>query len=60
VLPRFVGGAVIVVANVPRGAIPRTSSGKPRRRKLWRAFVNGSLDDAIVHASAVQALSTGG
>jgi len=28
---------------LPRGAITRTTSGKPRRRILWQAFVNGDL-----------------
>ncbi|MER7274963.1 AMP-binding protein [Dactylosporangium sp. NPDC000244] len=37
------GDARLVVIRVPRGTIPRTSSGKPRRRRLWSAFADGSL-----------------
>lgn len=36
-------GAVPVVLSVARGTIPRTSSGKPKRRQLWNAFVTGRL-----------------
>jgi hypothetical protein len=39
-------GAQVVLVDVRRGAIPRTSSGKPKRRQLWRAFVDGSLQAA--------------
>jgi len=28
---------------VPVGSIPRTSSGKPRRRELWQAYLDGRL-----------------
>jgi acyl-CoA synthetase (AMP-forming)/AMP-acid ligase II len=34
-------GAAVSVHDVPVGAIPRTSSGKPRRRLLWRAYATG-------------------
>ncbi|MGO9954554.1 MAG: AMP-binding protein [Solirubrobacteraceae bacterium] len=43
VLRRRAAGAHLVVLPVPRGAIARTTSGKPRRRPLWRAFVQGQL-----------------
>jgi acyl-CoA synthetase (AMP-forming)/AMP-acid ligase II len=33
----------IHVLSVERGTIERTSSGKPRRRVLWQAFLDGSL-----------------
>lgn len=36
-------GARVVALGVARGAIARTSSGKPRRRPLWDAFVQGRL-----------------
>jgi fatty-acyl-CoA synthase len=39
-----VGGYVEVkVLTAPRGTIQRTSSGKPRRRLMWRAFMEGRL-----------------
>jgi acyl-CoA synthetase (AMP-forming)/AMP-acid ligase II len=42
-LRRRVEGGEVVVANVPSGAIARTSSGKPRRRALWQEFCRGRL-----------------
>lgn len=35
--------AKVVVLDMPRGTIPRTSSGKVRRREIWRAFCAGEL-----------------
>ncbi|HET9896426.1 MAG TPA: AMP-binding protein [Streptosporangiaceae bacterium] len=43
ILRRRTDGASVVVAPVGRGAIARTSSGKPKRRLLWHAFVGGTL-----------------
>lgn len=37
-------GAAIRVLEVPRGTIPRTSSGKIRRKELWHAFTAGDLE----------------
>jgi len=34
----------IQILAAPVGTIERTSSGKPRRRPLWRALINGELD----------------
>jgi acyl-CoA synthetase (AMP-forming)/AMP-acid ligase II len=34
---------VVIVLSAERGTIERTSSGKPRRRVLWQAFLDGSL-----------------
>lgn len=47
VVRRRTDGASVVVASVPRGAIARTSSGKPKRRVLWHAFVGGTLAAAV-------------
>ena len=44
VLRRAAEGATVVVVPGPAGTIPRTSSGKPKRRELWRAFLAGDLD----------------
>lgn len=38
VVGRSVPDLAVVVVGVERGGIPRTSSGKPRRRQLWEAF----------------------
>lgn len=49
-LARLAEGAELVFARVPRGAIPRTSSGKARRTKLWTDFLMHGLS-AIVTPS---------
>lgn len=41
--------ADVVVVTADRGLIPRTSSGKPQRRRLWEAFRTGDLTGATVH-----------
>ena len=38
-----IGIGVWKVEIVPQGAIPRTSSGKPQRRKTKRMFLDGTL-----------------
>jgi acyl-CoA synthetase (AMP-forming)/AMP-acid ligase II len=43
VLGAAAGEADLLVVNVPRGAIAVTSSGKPRRRSMWRAFLDSTL-----------------
>ncbi|MGH3189863.1 MAG: AMP-binding protein [Streptosporangiaceae bacterium] len=44
VLPRRAEGARVIVLGVSRGAIVKTSSGKPQRARLWRALLRGNLD----------------
>ncbi|MBD0842856.1 AMP-binding protein [Streptomyces sp. TRM68416] len=39
------------VAQVPRGAIPRTSSGKSRRRRLWQRLSQERALDAVSAAA---------
>jgi acyl-CoA synthetase (AMP-forming)/AMP-acid ligase II len=39
-----VGDATVLVLEVPQGTIRRTSSGKVRRRELWRAFCEGRIE----------------
>jgi acyl-CoA synthetase (AMP-forming)/AMP-acid ligase II len=36
-------GIPVVAVDVPLGTIPRTTSGKPRRRELWQAYLHGRL-----------------
>ena len=43
VLARRTEGAEIVLVAGDRGAIARTSSGKPKRRHLWRQFLDNRL-----------------
>jgi acyl-CoA synthetase (AMP-forming)/AMP-acid ligase II len=38
VLRRLAEGAEVVTVDAPRGRIPRTSSGKPQRGRLWQMF----------------------
>lgn len=47
IVQRRAAGAAAVVHSVPRGTIPRTSSGKTRRRELWRCFCEGRLVDVM-------------
>jgi acyl-CoA synthetase (AMP-forming)/AMP-acid ligase II len=56
---RTEGGAsvAIKVCAAPAGAIERTSSGKPRRRVMWRSLLDGRLEVDTVYASVD---STGG
>lgn len=49
------GGAEPVLVSVPIGTIPRTPSGKRRRRALWRAFTAGQLDHHMLHDQEGQA-----
>ncbi len=42
-LQRSAEGAEVVVVTARPGTIPRTSSGKPRRRELWQSFLAGAL-----------------
>ncbi|NUT37519.1 MAG: AMP-binding protein [Hamadaea sp.] len=46
-LRRQADGATVRLLDAPRGAIARTSSGKPRRRHLWEAFLAGTLGQPI-------------
>lgn len=40
---RIAEGATIVVVTAPTGTVARTTSGKPRRRELWRRYLRGEL-----------------
>lgn len=42
----------ICVLSAPWGTIMRTSSGKPRRRAMWEAYLAGTLDAEVVYARA--------
>ena len=48
------GGTEVVVSVLAaeRGVIERTSSGKPRRRVLWQAFLDGSFEKETIYDSA--------
>jgi acyl-CoA synthetase (AMP-forming)/AMP-acid ligase II len=42
-------GAAVTIMRARRGAIPRTSSGKPRRRLMWRQVCQGELPGDVLH-----------
>lgn len=48
VLARRAEGADVVILTAARGAITRTSSGKPRRRAMWRSFLGDRLEATVV------------
>jgi acyl-CoA synthetase (AMP-forming)/AMP-acid ligase II len=54
--PRLGAGVPVVVYSVPRRAIPKTTSGKPRRREVWARLHQGELG---VEASAGSETSLG-
>ncbi|MFG3556676.1 AMP-binding protein [Micromonospora sp. NPDC047557] len=51
-LRRRAEGAQVVIVDAPRGTIARTSSGKPKRRQLWQAFVDDRLPGTVVTTGA--------
>jgi acyl-CoA synthetase (AMP-forming)/AMP-acid ligase II/phosphohistidine swiveling domain-containing protein len=40
----------LCLLRVPRGAVPRTTSGKPRRGQLWRDLESGAVCGTVLHA----------
>ncbi|MCT9933159.1 AMP-binding protein [Planotetraspora sp. A-T 1434] len=47
-LRRRAEGAEVVFFDAPRGSIARTSSGKPKRRRLWRDFAEDRLPGTVI------------
>jgi hypothetical protein len=45
-----VPGLRVVLGLTRPGSILRTSSGKPRRRAMWEAFLGGELNAEMVTA----------
>jgi len=48
VVAKYVAGIRVIIFNTPRGAILRTTSGKPRRRAMWQRLLTGELDAKLV------------
>ena len=46
-LGRRAEGADVAIVDLGSGTIPRTSSGKVRRRQIWLAFAGGSLPGRV-------------
>jgi acyl-CoA synthetase (AMP-forming)/AMP-acid ligase II len=46
VAQRITEGITIAILDVPRRSIHRTTSGKPKRREMWAAYVAGDLEAA--------------
>jgi acyl-CoA synthetase (AMP-forming)/AMP-acid ligase II len=53
ILRAELSGAEVLVLNLPRGGLQVTSSGKPRRRVMWRSFCADAL--TVRHALGAQA-----
>lgn len=53
-LSRVAEAENVVLIRTRRGAIPRTSSGKPRRRTLWNEFVNNRIAGSVTRYAARQ------
>ncbi|MFJ1702300.1 AMP-binding protein [Kitasatospora sp. NPDC088346] len=49
------GSVEVTVVRVQRGGIPRTSSGKPRRRLIWRQFQDGEVGGDVLHGELATA-----
>lgn len=47
---RITESVSIVILEVPRRSISRTTSGKPKRREMWAAYVAGTLQGTEVDA----------
>ncbi|MFI6599331.1 AMP-binding protein [Nonomuraea sp. NPDC050536] len=47
-LRRMTEHAANVLLDVPRRSISRTTSGKPKRREMWAAYVAGDLEGAEI------------
>ncbi|GGV28705.1 hypothetical protein GCM10010293_28360 [Streptomyces griseoflavus] len=47
VLSEWLGDAELLAVEVPRGGIAVTSSGKPRRRVIWKALCGGTYEDTV-------------
>ncbi|MEE3922511.1 AMP-binding protein [Micromonospora sp. BRA006-A] len=47
---RVTEGADLVFVRTGVGTIPRTTSGKPKRRELWRIFLTGQLTTAAARS----------
>lgn len=48
----------VTVVRTRRGAIPRTSSGKPRRRQIWLRWSGGDLAGEVLHGTAPSPVPT--
>ncbi|GAB2724265.1 AMP-binding protein [Streptomyces bullii] len=52
VLSEWLGDARLLGVEVPRGGIAVTSSGKPRRRVIWKALCAGRYEDVTAPLTA--------
>lgn len=50
---RITEGMSMVILDVPRRSIYRTTSGKPKRRDMWAAYVAGNIEGTEVLAAPV-------
>jgi acyl-CoA synthetase (AMP-forming)/AMP-acid ligase II len=52
-------GARVVVLDAPRGSIARTTSGKPRRRRMWLEFLDDRLPGMAVDQTTYETRQLG-
>ncbi|MFF4579784.1 AMP-binding protein [Streptomyces sp. NPDC001389] len=52
-----VPGLDVIVVTGPRGTVLRTSSGKPRRRAMWRAYLAGELGGTVFESNVLDVAS---
>jgi acyl-CoA synthetase (AMP-forming)/AMP-acid ligase II len=52
-LRRITEGVPTVILDVPRRSIYRTTSGKPKRRDMWAAYVAGKIEGTEVRTAPV-------
>lgn len=57
---RITEGVRMVVLDVPRRSIQRTTSGKPKRRAMWSAYVAGELGGAVTSGTTADELFSSG
>jgi acyl-CoA synthetase (AMP-forming)/AMP-acid ligase II len=50
---RITEGVSMVILDVPRRSIDRTTSGKPKRRDMWAAYVAGNIEGTEILAAPV-------
>jgi acyl-CoA synthetase (AMP-forming)/AMP-acid ligase II len=59
-LRRITEGVSTVILDVPRRSIYRTTSGKPKRRDMWAAYVAGKIEGSEVDGPAIPAAPVAG
>lgn len=59
-VPRVTEHVSHVILDVPRRSIRRTTSGKPRRRDMWAAYVEGRIEGTEIHGHSTAPVTGAG